>query len=964
MAAKQRENKGYWEIYNLTALPYPNPFALKPLIRGEDFILPPFETLPVLLPNNNRSLIPDNITTVGQFPPPIPGLGCFVQPFAPVGYTLGNETTGYGCAQGYFCPYVEPTVPGRQMVACPPSEECGARRLIGMLRCMPQGLFEPIPCPAGFYCPDPKTIKVCPAGYQCATGTVTPVRCQFLSSCPPGTILESHYGILVLVLLADVLLVLAVLGRRAFELRRARLPLSALLPAFLQRLLGVVSIRRHATKNDDTTDTKCPDTAVASPTGLSATSPTKASATLPAKPSANSPTKPSPAMSPTEKTEKPPAAGSDVVVTVDEVDRDAFASAPALNDATKLAPLMECFRRAFDGHSTLRMDFRFRDLGLRLANGKTVLKGVTGSIRSGRMTAIMGPSGAGKTTFMNVLMGKVRRTGGDLWINGAQAEMHAFKKIIGYVPQEDVMLRELTVRENVYHSARCRLPGTWGRKEVEACVDAVLEALGLSHVQHTEIGDEMTRGVSGGQRKRVNIGMELASTNTIAAPLSIFLDEPTSGLDSTSALDVATILRSISSLGLTIISVIHQPRVEIFNSFDDVLLIAPGGRTAYLGPVSEVQQYFEDLMGVRFDPQSNPADLLMDILSARGAMTTDEIVAAWERRAGDSGNNDEQPRPPSSSSSSSDTSSQTADAGAPAPSDATALATMRRISKQRGASFLTQTVTAFGRSITQQSRFLSALLLEFFVAMFAGFLMGFATSITIEPFFGVQRVPYQRLSGSPDEWYLALYGMLVGIAVALSGGPAGVKVFGEEKTVYWREVAAGHSAVAYYLAKTVSVIPRFAMSSAHFVTLYYLLARPAFSVGYQYVLLFLNFFGIYGMAVIVSMLVRRENAPLLAVIIGLFSAVFCGFGPTMTEATDGGYVFLYNIGVNRWAAEVQFALSLERYAGIYNVDWSVGVYGYERGRTTRNLLVMLGLGVAYRVIGFVLMVGLNRDKQR
>ncbi|KAJ3110662.1 hypothetical protein HDU96_006373 [Phlyctochytrium bullatum] len=770
-----------------------------------------------------------------------------------------------------------------------------------------------------------------PSGYQCATGTVTPLPCQFLSHCPAGTIIESHYGILVLVLILDVFLVLGVLARRVFELRRARLPITAMLPVFALQLLASLGKRQLGAKQIGDTKSPAPAASVVTPTEHSSALDIPSAA----------------------KSAEP--ATADVVVSLEDSGSGAGSGAAAFEDAAKLAPLMECFRRAFDGQSTLRMDFRFRDLGLQLANGKTVLQGVTGTIRSGRMTAIMGPSGAGKTTFMNVLMGKVRRTGGDLWINGVQAEMQAFKKIIGYVPQEDVMLRELTVRENVYHSARCRLPQTWGKKEVEACVDAVLEALGLAHVKHTEIGDEMTRGVSGGQRKRVNIGMELAST-----PLSIFLDEPTSGLDSTSALDVATILRSISRLGLTIISVIHQPRVEIFNSFDDVLLIAPGGRTAYLGPVSEVQQYFEDLIGMRFDAQSNPADLLMDILSGRGAMTTDEIVAAWERRSS-GGRPDTQPPVPSSSS---HTSSVTADAAALTPSDTEALATMRRISKHRGASFLTQTLAAFGRSITQQSRFLSGLLLEFFVAMFAGFLMGFATNFNVEPFNGVQKVPYQRLSGSPNDWYLALYGMLVGIAVALSGGPAGVKVFGEEKTVYWREVASGHSALAYYLGKTFSVIPRLALSSAHFTTLYYLLARPVFSVGLQYALLFLNFFGIYGVAVIVSMLVRRENAPLLAVIIGLFSAVFCGFGPTLTEATESGYVFAYNIGVNRWAAEVQFALSLERYDSIYNVDWSAQVYGYVRGQTARNLALMAALGVAYRVVGFMLMVALNREKQR
>ena len=110
---------------------------------------------------------------------------------------------------------------------------------------------------------------------------------------------------------------------------------------------------------------------------------------------------------------------------------------------------------------------------------------------------------------MNVMMGKVQRTGGKLYVNAKEKEMYLFKNLIGYVPQEDIMLRELTVRENVLHSARIRLPRTWSQKDIGEYVDNVLEALNLTSVAHTLIGDESTRGVSGGQRKRVNIAMEL-----------------------------------------------------------------------------------------------------------------------------------------------------------------------------------------------------------------------------------------------------------------------------------------------------------------------------------------------------------------------------------------------------------------------------------------------------------------------
>ena len=116
---------------------------------------------------------------------------------------------------------------------------------------------------------------------------------------------------------------------------------------------------------------------------------------------------------------------------------------------------------------------------------------------------------------MNCLMGKIARTGGELLINGTPEEMHTFKKTIGYVPQEDIMLRELSVIENIRHSAQVRLPSSWSSERKDAFAKCVVDALDLSHVANTCIGDETTRGVSGGQRKRVNIGIEVAAAPVI-----------------------------------------------------------------------------------------------------------------------------------------------------------------------------------------------------------------------------------------------------------------------------------------------------------------------------------------------------------------------------------------------------------------------------------------------------------------
>lgn len=192
------------------------------------------------------------------------------------------------------------------------------------------------------------------------------------------------------------------------------------------------------------------------------------------------------------------------------------------------------------------LTFEYENLQFEPKPGKKILKGISGSIQNGSMWAIMGGSGAGKSTFVNVLMGKTKSTGGEIKVNGHHKDMAKYKKLIGYVPQDDIVLPELTVRENILHSARARLPKSWWDKDIQAYVDSLISCIGLSHVQHSLVGDATRPVISGGQRKRVSIGMELA-----AAPMAIFLDEPTSGLDSTSSRSIMRLLKAITKLGVT-----------------------------------------------------------------------------------------------------------------------------------------------------------------------------------------------------------------------------------------------------------------------------------------------------------------------------------------------------------------------------------------------------------------------------
>jgi ABC-type multidrug transport system ATPase subunit len=254
----------------------------------------------------------------------------------------------------------------------------------------------------------------------------------------------------------------------------------------------------------------------------------------------------------------------------------------------------------------------FKDLALELPNGQKILQSVTGEFSAGNMTAIMGPSGAGKTSFMNALCGKAAaygKTSGEVLINGKVGDISSIKNVTGFVPQDDIVHEYLTVRENIAFSAALRNRARTRPVTLENITEDVLQVMQIDHIQNSIVGGVQVKGISGGQKKRVNIGMELA-----ARPSLIFLDEPTSGLDSTASLAIVNSLNKMARLGTTIIMVIHQPRYSLFTLFDEVLLLGKGGLTVYLGPSSGAKPYFENL-GFVMPQDENPADWVMDCIA-------------------------------------------------------------------------------------------------------------------------------------------------------------------------------------------------------------------------------------------------------------------------------------------------------------------------------------------------------------
>jgi len=285
----------------------------------------------------------------------------------------------------------------------------------------------------------------------------------------------------------------------------------------------------------------------------------------------------------------------------------------ALDLVRHLLPSTKVDRHQFRGltRKESSISLGFEDLGLEIPGHGKILDGVSGEFKAGRMTIILGPSGAGKTTFMNALCGKASygQTSGKIFVNSIETNLADFKSVIGFVPQDDVVHEKLTVREQIHFSAQLRNSADTSEATLHHIVDDVLAVLQIEHIQRSIVGGVEERGISGGQRKRVNIGLELA-----AFPTLLFLDEPTSGLDSTSSLALARSLKKMTQLGITIVVVAHQPRWSLFTLFDDVHVLAKGGKTAYLGPTAGVCGYFERL-GFKKPADENLADWLMDIVS-------------------------------------------------------------------------------------------------------------------------------------------------------------------------------------------------------------------------------------------------------------------------------------------------------------------------------------------------------------
>ncbi|CAB3987012.1 ABC transporter, ATPbinding domain containing [Paramuricea clavata] len=595
------------------------------------------------------------------------------------------------------------------------------------------------------------------------------------------------------------------------------------------------------------------------------------------------------------------------------------------NSTVKLGNLIETDKDIEPKSYTI--DISFEDLGLALKSGenkgKIVLQGVTGHVRAGEVTAVMGPSGAGKTTFLNTLSGKAYygdANGKILFNNNEVKGIKQFRSITGFVPQEDTMHRNLTVREVLYYQAKLRLPAGTDTRIIKDKIVQTLNILEIAHVADSLIGDEETRGISGGQRKRVNIGMEL-----IADPTLLFLDEPTSGLDSTSSLSVLKSLRAVAEQGrLTVLCVIHQPRFEIFNMFHNILLLGPGGKTVYQGNVLDAAKYFSSL-GFNTPANVNPADFYMDVIG--GSVKTEEdeevdLFEAWNKRSDvEEGNSSVEKQ------------------ACCGPEETRVLPNP-----------LYQFLTFTKREFLLQLRLVKTLLIDVFLVFFAGGVLGaLYLEVSLEKFTALTRMS--------------------GMAIGLTAMLASLRCFGNHRTTFWRESAAGVNRVSYFLAVNFAQMPILVLMPLVYLSLLYTLTSPRSYFSAHYAAVFCAQLCCSGIGYAISTIFNPKSSQMASVVVVLIMAMLSGASPTLCKLDDLEFFgpVGYSISYIRWFVEALFEKEALRYPEVdrpirdaiafqdhYPLD---GNYSFCLG-------IIVIMAVVFRSFALCFLLFTNRGKQQ
>ncbi|KAG8380525.1 hypothetical protein BUALT_Bualt06G0024700 [Buddleja alternifolia] len=602
------------------------------------------------------------------------------------------------------------------------------------------------------------------------------------------------------------------------------------------------------------------------------------------------------------------------------------------------------------------IEISFRDLTVTLKQKKKhLLRCINGEIRPGRITALMGPSGAGKTTLLSALAGKIVGCSitGLILINGKVESVRSYKKIVGFVPQDDVVHGNLTVEENIWFSANCRLSSVLRKADKVLVVERVIESLGLQPVRDSLVGTVENRGISGGQRKRVNVGLEL-----VMEPSLLFLDEPTSGLDSSSSQLLLRALRREALEGVNICMVVHQPSYALFKMFDDLILLAKGGLTVYHGPVTDVEDYFA-LLDINVPERINPPDYFIDVLegmvklSTSSDVTYKELPLRWMLHKGyplprDMQNNVSGLDVPEihvdSSNQENDASSgteqlsfwgefwQTIKYKLEARFDVIRnnFLKSKDLSGRRTPCIIVQYKHFLGRMAKQRLRDARIQAIDYLILLLAGACLGLIAKASDESF------------GAPGYTYTI-------IATSLLIKIAALRTFSLDKLQYRRERASGISSLAHFFAKDTIDHFNTLIKPLVYLSMFYFFSNPRSSFFDNYVVLLCLVYCVTGIAYVLAIFLEPGPSQLCSVLLPVVLTLLS------TQPKDRKFIkTLTSLCYPNWALEAFIVSNAKRYYGVWLIQRCGALLrtGYDLHQWSFCISLLMAMGAACRALAF------------
>lgn len=909
------------------------------------------------------------------------------------------------CCEGFYCPRGLSC-----MIPCPLGAQCPKATLVNRLcspyeyqvtpgldyKCGGANLWADLTnsegtfCPGGFFCPSTTDVRRCEKGFYCRQGSTTQSKCFQLTSCDAEATIQhiQTYGVMIIVALAAILLLVyncsdqvmhirekRKMKRREKVVRQVREQFNAAerwkSAVGAAKRIGRSLSRRHGKSSEemqvlppyvhrsndshsmffDTIDEEEGDARKDDKHG-SIEEDLYVPVEVPPIPIDNESLR-------TKKPTMPHTKSGILRYAFREIEKEKAVQNKRMGWGEVLSQAGSDlqFRRRH------KIEVQFKDLSLYLkGSGKKILCNVTGKLSPGRVTAVMGPSGAGKTTFLNALAGKAysSTTTGEILINGRPDPITCYKKIIGFVPQDDIVHGNLTVEENLWFSARYRLSVRMTKADKVLVVERIIDSLGLGSIRSSRVGTVEQRGISGGQRKRVNVGLEM-----VMEPSLLILDEPTSGLDSTSSQFVLKALRREALVGVNVGVVVHQPSYGLFRLFDDVMFLAKGGRTVYLGPVDSVEDYFAS-MGIIVPERINPPDHFMDVLEGmikpenKPSFDPKVLPVKWIQHN-----------------------------HYPLPSDLRAIAASigGEAAQIIGGNESSRGRKSFGQELWQEFK-------SFWEVRWDDLRSTFSRTVDYSErrtpgFFSQFKLIFMRLSlqrfrearlQSQDYLILLLCGACLGlitpskdsslgsnnysyviIALSLLCMIAALRTFTNDKLQYWRESASCINRVAYFLAKDTVDHFNTLIKPVVFLSMFYFFNNPRSSFVENYIVTIALVYCVTGIAYIFAITSNTGPAQLWSVFLPIIFTLLA----TKRDAT-GFLATIQYVTYARWALEAYVIVNAKRYSGVWLITRCVNLFaaGFDLNHWAMCLSILFIMGFVTRCISLLCLMLCNRKRQQ